>query len=168
MNKRHNGGAVIIFSFIIAYMLTAMPLPEWALNWRPAWVTIVLIYWCMAIPQRVSIGIGWTLGLLLDVQQGTVFGQNAIALTIIAWIIVKLHQRIRVFPLVQQALLVCVLLWMLLLLLRKDVALHADRGEPEACPVVHELHAAAIPGAACNNRTRSRRHDSRASSSSTK
>jgi rod shape-determining protein MreD len=110
MSKRHNGGAVIIFSFIIAYMLTAMPLPEWALNWRPAWVTIVLIYWCMAIPQRVSIGIGWTLGLLLDVQQGTVFGQNAIALTIIAWIIVKLHQRIRVFPLVQQALLVCVLL----------------------------------------------------------
>ena len=91
-------------------VLTAMPLPEWALNWRPAWVTIVLIYWCMAIPQRVSIGIGWTLGLLLDVQQGTVFGQNAIALTIIAWIIVKLHQRIRVFPLVQQALLVCVLL----------------------------------------------------------
>ena len=110
MSKRHNGGAVIIFSFIIAYMLTAMPLPEWALNWRPAWVTIVLIYWCMAIPQRVSIGIGWTLGLLLDVQQGTVFGQNAIALTIIAWIIVKLNQRIRVFPLVQQALLVCVLL----------------------------------------------------------
>ena len=110
MSKRHNGGAVIIFSFIIAYMLTAMPLPEWALNWRPAWVIIVLIYWCMAIPQRVSIGIGWTLGLLLDVQQGTVFGQNAIALTIIAWIIVKLHQRIRVFPLVQQALLVCVLL----------------------------------------------------------
>ncbi len=110
MSKRHNGGAVIIFSFIIAHMLTAMPLPEWALNWRPAWVIIVLIYWCMAIPERVSIGIGWTLGLLLDVQQGTVFGQNAIALTIIAWIIVKLHQRIRVFPLVQQALLVCVLL----------------------------------------------------------
>ncbi len=109
-SRRHNGGAVIVFSFIIAYMLTAMPLPEWALNWRPAWVTIVLIYWCLAIPERVGIGIGWVLGLLLDVQLGTVFGQNAISLTIIAYIIIKNHQRIRVFPLVQQALLVCVLL----------------------------------------------------------
>jgi rod shape-determining protein MreD len=109
-NRQHNGGAIIIVSFIIAYMLTAMPLPEWALNWRPAWVTIVLIYWCLAIPNRVGIGIAWALGLLLDVQQGTVFGQHAIALTIIAFIIIKTHQRVRVFPLVQQALLVCVLL----------------------------------------------------------
>jgi rod shape-determining protein MreD len=108
--RQHNGGAIIIASFIIAYMLTAMPLPEWALNWRPAWVTIVLIYWCLAIPNRVGIGIAWALGLLLDVQQGTVFGQHAIALTIIAFVIIKTHQRVRVFPLVQQALLVCVLL----------------------------------------------------------
>lgn len=109
-NRQHNGGAIIIFSFIVAYMLTAMPLPEWALNWRPAWVTVVLIYWCLAIPNRVGIGIAWVLGLLLDVQQGTVFGQNAIALTIIAFIIIKTHQRVRVYPLVQQAMLVCVLL----------------------------------------------------------
>lgn len=109
-NRQHNGGAIIICSFIIAYMLTAMPLPEWALNWRPAWVIIVLMYWCLALPHRVGIGIAWTLGLLLDVQQGTVFGQNAIVLTMIAYFMITLHQRIRVFPLVQQALVVCVLL----------------------------------------------------------
>lgn len=109
-HRQHNGGAIIIVSFIIAYMLTAMPLPEWALNWRPAWVTIVLIYWCLAIPNRIGIGIAWALGLLLDVQQGTVFGQHAIALTVIAFVIIKTHQRVRVFPLVQQALLVCILL----------------------------------------------------------
>lgn len=111
MNRRaHNGGVVIVLSFIIAYMLTAMPLPEWALNWRPAWVSIVLIYWCMALPERVSIGIAWGLGLLLDVQQGTVFGQNAIVLTIIAYSITREHKRIRVFPLTQQAFFVCGLL----------------------------------------------------------
>jgi len=109
-NRLHNGGAIIVLSFIVAYMLTAMPLPDWAVNWRPAWVSIVLIYWCLAIPDRVGIGIAWTLGLLLDVQQGTVFGQHAVTLTIMAYIIIKLHQRIRVFPLVQQAMLVCLLL----------------------------------------------------------
>ena len=99
-----------MMSFIIAYMLTAMPLPEWAVNWRPAWVTIVLIYWCLALPERVGIGIAWLSGLFLDVQLGTVFGQNAIALTIIAYVIIKLHKRIRVFPLAQQAMIVCSLL----------------------------------------------------------
>ena len=111
-NRQYNGGAIILLSFIIAYMVTAMPLPEWALNWRPAWVTLVLIYWCLALPRRVSIGIAWMLGMLLDVQQGTVFGQNAIVLTLIGFFMITQHQRIRVFPLVQQALLVCGLLLM--------------------------------------------------------
>jgi len=94
-------------SLILAFMLTAMPLPEWAVNWRPAWVAMVLIYWSMALPDRVGIGIGWLLGLLLDVQQGTVLGQNALGLAVIAYITLRSHQRIRVFPLVQQAILVC-------------------------------------------------------------
>jgi rod shape-determining protein MreD len=110
IGERHKGGYIIIISFLIAYMLTAMPLPAWAVNWRPAWVTIVLIYWCLALPERVSIGVAWLSGLFLDVQQGTVFGQNAIILTVIAYFIIKLHKRIRVFPLAQQAILVCILL----------------------------------------------------------
>lgn len=110
INRQHNGGIIILLSFILGYMLTAMPLPDWAVNWRPAWVTIVLIYWCLALPERVGIGIAWLSGLLLDVHQGTVFGLNAIALTFIALIIITLHKRVRVFPLMQQAMLVCVLL----------------------------------------------------------
>jgi len=115
-DRKRNGGAIIIISFIIAFMLTAMPLPAWAVNWRPAWVAIVLIYWCLALPHRVGIGIAWVSGLFLDVQQGTVFGQHAVALTIIAYIIISQHQRVRVFPLTQQALLVCILLLFSLLL----------------------------------------------------
>jgi rod shape-determining protein MreD len=110
INKQGNGGIIILSSFIIAYMLTSMPLPSWALNWRPAWVAIVLIYWSLALPERVGIGIAWISGVFLDVQQGTVFGQNAITLTIIAYVIIKIHKRIRVFPLAQQALIVCSLL----------------------------------------------------------
>ena len=103
----HSRGWIIALSLLVALMLTAMPLPEWAVNWRPAWVAMVLIYWCMALPDRVGIGISWTLGLLLDVQQGTVLGQNALGLAVIAFITLKSHQRLRVFPLVQQAILIC-------------------------------------------------------------
>lgn len=98
---------IIALSLVIALMLTALPLPEWAANWRPAWVAMVLIYWCMALPERVGIGVSWMLGLLLDVQQGTVLGQHALGLAIVAYITIKSHQRLRVFPLFQQALVVC-------------------------------------------------------------
>lgn len=108
--NEHNAGWVIILSFIIAIMLTAMPLPDWAVNCRPAWVAMVLIYWCLALPDRVGIGIGWLLGLLLDVQQGTVLGQHALGLAVIAYITIISYQRIRVFPLFQQALVVCLYL----------------------------------------------------------
>lgn len=108
MNKeKHHGSSIIVISFIVAIMLTAMPLPEWAINWRPAWVAMVLIYWCMALPHRVGIGVGWFLGILLDVLQGTLLGQNAIGLTILAFLTLKSHQRVRMYPLVQQALVIC-------------------------------------------------------------
>src|SRR3990172_8401634 len=105
--EKQHGGGVIFFSFIVALMLTAMPLPEWAINWRPAWVAMVLIYWCMALPHRVGIGVGWLLGIFLDVLQGTLLGQNAIGLAILAFLTLKSHQRVRMYPLVQQALVIC-------------------------------------------------------------
>ena len=119
----HSRGWIIALSLLVALMLTAMPLPEWAVNWRPAWVAMVLIYWCMALPDRVGIGISWTLGLLLDVQQGTVLGQNALGLAVIAFITLKSHQRLRVFPLVQQAFLVCgyILLFQIIVLWIKSM-----------------------------------------------
>ena len=63
IETNHQGSWIIFFSFIVAFMLTAMPLPEWASNWRPMWVTMVLVYWCMALPTKVGIGIAWTAGL---------------------------------------------------------------------------------------------------------
>jgi rod shape-determining protein MreD len=113
---KNHGGGVIFVTFVVALMLTALPLPEWAVNWRPAWVAMVLIYWCMALPHRVGIGIGWVLGLFLDVLQGTLLGQNAIGLALLAYFTLKSHQRVRMFPWAQQALLVCLFVLVYLLL----------------------------------------------------
>lgn len=99
-------GAVIAISFVIALMLTALPMPEWASLWRPAWVALVLIYWCMALPSRSGVLVGWTVGLLLDVMTGTLLGQHALALAVTAFIAHKLHQRVRVVPIFQQGVTV--------------------------------------------------------------
>jgi rod shape-determining protein MreD len=101
-----NGNGIIIGSFMLAIILTAWPLPDWLTNWRPAWVPIFLIYWCMAIPDRVGIAVAWFLGLLLDVIHSNILGQNALGMVLIAYITLNSYHRMRVFPLAQQAFVV--------------------------------------------------------------
>jgi len=101
---------VIAATFVPALMLTAMPLPEWAVAWRPLWVAMVLVYWCLAIPESVGIGVACGMGLLLDALVSSPLGQNALALSVVAFVAVANHQRIRLFPLGQQALIVGLLM----------------------------------------------------------
>ncbi|NOX42439.1 MAG: rod shape-determining protein MreD [Gammaproteobacteria bacterium] len=107
---RRSGGSIITLSFVIALMSVMMPLPDFLSLFRPELVTMVLIYWCIDLPGRVGVGIGWVAGLMLDVVQGALLGQHAFALAIVAWLTLKLHQRIRVYPKWQQALSVLVLI----------------------------------------------------------
>ena len=60
---------VASLTLFVAFMLTIMPLPEWAIEFRPDWVTLVLVYWAMALPARVGVTIAWFAGLMLDVSQ---------------------------------------------------------------------------------------------------
>ena len=97
-------------TFVLGFVLSALPLPETIINWRPCWLAMFLIYWCMALPERVGIPSAWFLGLLLDVQQSFVFGQHALGFTFLAYIIIHNHKRLRVYPLLQQAIMVFIYL----------------------------------------------------------
>lgn len=99
----------VIVSLLLAAVLAVVPVPEWATGLRPAWVPLVLIYWVIAMPHRIGVMTGWTVGLLLDALTGAVLGQNALGLALIAYIAYVLHLRIRVFPVWQQCLGILVL-----------------------------------------------------------
>lgn len=101
---------VIFISLLAAFLLAAMPLPDWANPWRPMWVIMVFIYWCIVLPDKVGIGIGWLIGLLIDVQQGLLLGQSALGLALLAYVIIKIYKRLRVFPLIQQSCLLGLML----------------------------------------------------------
>ena len=100
------GTWVIVASFVAAFMLTALPLPDWVVSWRPAWVVLVLSYWCLALPQRIGVVIAWGIGLLLDVMHGSLLGQHAFGLAVVAYVVVMYHQQIRVYPLFRQAFVI--------------------------------------------------------------
>lgn len=102
---------LLIPSLGVALLLILLPLPEWATELRPPWVALTLLYWILAAPERVGVFWGWAMGLLLDVGIGTVLGQHALSLAVMAWMMVSLHRRLRLYPPIQQALVV----WLLLL-----------------------------------------------------
>lgn len=108
---------VVPASFVVAFLLTAVPLPEWAANWRPAWIAMVLVYWCIALPQRVGVITGWCVGLVLDVMHGSVLGQHAFGLAFVSFVALQYHKRLRMFPLVQQATFVGVVIFAYLVMM---------------------------------------------------
>jgi rod shape-determining protein MreD len=101
---------VIYLTLLIGFVLSLLPLPEWAQNYRPQWVALILIYWCMALPERIGVGVGFVTGLLLDVLMGTLLGQHALGLSVVAYLTLKLHLRVRVMPLRQQVFTIFILL----------------------------------------------------------
>lgn len=91
----------IIATIVLALMLAILPLPDWAAPFRPDWVLLTLIYWSIAFPHNYSVGAAWVTGLVLDVAQGTLLGQHALAICLVAYIAVKFHLQMRQFPMLQ-------------------------------------------------------------------
>lgn len=97
-------------SLIVSLMLVMVPLPEAAEPFRPDWVTMVVLYWAIALPPRFGLALPWIAGLLLDVTRGALLGQNALGVVLVAAFAIREHQRLRQFPIAQQAVVVTVLL----------------------------------------------------------
>ncbi len=118
MNKSLRIGLITVIG---AFMLAIMPLPDWAVEFRPDWVTLVLIYWTMASPTKIGVTVAWFCGLLLDVSYGTLMGQHAIGMVLVIYVIHLQHQRLRVASLLQQAIVI-----FFLLLLKQLASLWVD------------------------------------------
>lgn len=95
---------IIAATFFVSLILMLLPMPDWAVWFRPAWVVMTLIYWVMAVPHRVNVGAAWVVGIMVDVLTGTLLGEHALALTIVAYLVAKMYPRMRMFPLLQQGL----------------------------------------------------------------
>ena len=91
----------VIMSMIVGLMLTIMPLPDAVGAFRPDWLALLVIFWAMQLPRTWSVGSAWIVGIVLDVSQGTLLGQHALALCCVAFITVHFHLLMRVFPVPQ-------------------------------------------------------------------
>ncbi|MDC0178369.1 rod shape-determining protein MreD [Woeseiaceae bacterium] len=109
-HKQRSQHLPVIACIITALMLAIIPMPNWASLFRPDWLALTLIYWTMMLPRTYSVGTAWIVGIVLDVAQGTLLGQHAIALCFVVYITVKFHLQLRVFPISQMSATVFVIL----------------------------------------------------------
>lgn len=98
----------IWFSLIIALLLNLMP---WGrTSFAPDFLALGLAFWNVHQPRRVGMGAAFVFGLLMDVHEGALFGQHALAYTLVSYGAITLHRRIQWFPLGAQAVHVLPLL----------------------------------------------------------
>ncbi len=102
--------AFIIFTFIAALLINLLPWSGWWLAIKPDFVALVVLYWCIQQPRKVGFTSAWLLGLVMDVAEGSLFGQHALAYSVLAFGGIVLHRRVLMFTMRDQVLHVLVLL----------------------------------------------------------
>ncbi|GAB6197281.1 rod shape-determining protein MreD [Lysobacter xanthus] len=95
---------IVYASLAAALALGLLPLPVALQPARPFWLALVLAYWLIEDPDRIGLGFAFLVGLIADVVFGSLLGEQALRLVILAFIVQRFRARMRFFPLSQQAL----------------------------------------------------------------
>ncbi|HEX5364574.1 MAG TPA: rod shape-determining protein MreD [Gallionella sp.] len=100
--RRPVSNVFIVLTILTALFLNALPWEGVWLLLRPDFVAVVLLYWCTHNPLRIGVGLSWLVGMLADVADSSLFGQHALAYTLLAFGGVVLHRRLQMFDVRQQ------------------------------------------------------------------
>ena len=93
--------------FIALTLLLALGINMLPLGRNPAqpdMLALVLVFWNVHQPRRVGVGVAFLFGLLMDVHQGALLGQHALAYTLLSFAAVLIHRRLLWFSVGEQAL----------------------------------------------------------------
>ena len=100
----------ILLTFFFGLLGNLVPASGIMLLLKPDFLALVILYWCIQEPRYVGVGMGWMLGLVMDVADATLFGQHALAYAVLAYAAEYFRRRVLRFTLWQQAPQVVVLL----------------------------------------------------------
>lgn len=107
--RRASGNGIIVMTLLLAAWASLLPWPDRLGLFHPDWLLLVTLYWVLALPHRIGVLTAFLVGLFADVLSGAVLGQQALAYAVVAWLAQASHKRVRVFPALQQSLVVFLL-----------------------------------------------------------
>ncbi|MEO8299938.1 MAG: rod shape-determining protein MreD [Burkholderiales bacterium] len=88
-------------SLLAALLMNLVPLGR--MPALPDLVALVLVFWNVHQPRRVGVGVAFIFGVLMDVHDGALLGQHALAYTLLSYFAITIHRRILWFSLSAQA-----------------------------------------------------------------
>ena len=100
---------VVAATVLAAMIISALPMPQWARLFWPEWILLVVIYWCLAAPERLNVKFAWGVGILADLLKGSLLGQHALLYALVAYLTTHFHQRLRLYPAYQQVFFIALL-----------------------------------------------------------
>jgi len=103
-------GWYIALTLLTALVIDLLALPALVQQVRPDFIALTLVYWVVYHPRRVGFLPAWVLGLTMDVADGSLFGQHALAYAVLMYLAILFHRRIVMFGMRQQVLHVLAIL----------------------------------------------------------
>jgi len=111
----------VYLTLFVGYLMLLLPFSEKAMQYRPDFTLLVLIYWLIRAPNLCNIGTAWVVGLFVDLATGGIFGQNAWAYAVSAFFTILYQRRLVLFNGLQQffyVLIALIIAQIVLLILR--------------------------------------------------
>ena len=97
--------AFIWFSLLSALMFNMLlNMGVWGRSaWVPDLLAVTLVFWAVHQPLRIGVGVAFVFGLAMDVHQGALLGQHALAYTVLGFLAISMHRRLLWFGVPNQA-----------------------------------------------------------------
>jgi len=90
------------FTLLFALLLNLVPLGR--MPAMPDFLAVTLVFWNVHQARRVGVGAAFLFGLMMDVHDGAVLGQHALAYTLLSYFAITIHRRLLWFTVPSQAL----------------------------------------------------------------
>ncbi len=90
------------FTLLVALAFNIVPLGR--VPAMPDFLAVVLVFWNVHQSRRVGVGLAFMFGVLMDVHDGAMLGQHALAYTLLAYFAITIHRRLLWFTVPSQAL----------------------------------------------------------------
>ena len=101
-----NDNLLLLKISLIALIVNAISLPQFIEIISPFWILIFYIYWLIYSKNKAAYIVALLLGLILDISQGDILGQNAVALILSSAVILRVKKSFYVSNITTQQIYV--------------------------------------------------------------
>jgi rod shape-determining protein MreD len=89
------------FSLLLAFMINLLPMGRAPAI--PDFLAVAVVFWNVHQPRRVGVGVAFVFGLFMDIHEGALLGQHALAYSLLSYFAITVHRRLLWFTVGSQA-----------------------------------------------------------------